>query len=254
MLLADPEDRVALRCWCGFGSPSLRNGEWARIRDYCDETGNVPWATLEMLASQEITLPRTNQIVLRFEALREALETMVNLHGPELVNTLFPQGQDWATPFRNLSYNIGTEDVGPRTLRETVRTSITQPELPTDVDYVRVMSLHKAKGLTAEMVVVLGCIEGLVPSIRHGLTGATYNRAMEEQRRLFYVAVTRTRRMLVLSSVTRLPVELAHRMGARVRPGSRFQAQTISSRLLAELGPSRPTAITGAALLAALRT
>ena len=43
--------------------------------------------------------------------------------------------------------------------------SITQPELPTDVDYVRVMSLHKSKGLTADLVIVMGCVEGLIPRI-----------------------------------------------------------------------------------------
>jgi superfamily I DNA/RNA helicase len=37
---------------------------------------------------------------------------------------------------------------------------ITQPELPTDVECVRVMSLHKSKGLTADFVVVADCIEG----------------------------------------------------------------------------------------------
>ena len=32
-LLADPGDGVALRCWCGFGSTTLNEKGWARLRD-----------------------------------------------------------------------------------------------------------------------------------------------------------------------------------------------------------------------------
>lgn len=42
-LLANPDDRVALRCWCGFGSASLRNGGWRSIRGYCEEHNQSPW-------------------------------------------------------------------------------------------------------------------------------------------------------------------------------------------------------------------
>ncbi|MEH2005336.1 UvrD-helicase domain-containing protein [Nostoc sp.] len=37
-LLANPEDRVALRCWCGFGSDSLRSGAWERLRIHCEQS------------------------------------------------------------------------------------------------------------------------------------------------------------------------------------------------------------------------
>ncbi len=41
-LLAEPEDRVALRCWCGFGSDGLGEAGWRRIRATCEETGDSP--------------------------------------------------------------------------------------------------------------------------------------------------------------------------------------------------------------------
>jgi len=129
-----------------------------------------------------------------------------------------------------------------------IQRGITQPELPTDVDYVRVMSLHKSKGLTADLVVVIGCIEGLIPTLPRDATPQEKLRALEEQRRLFYVAITRTRQTLVLSSVTRLPLADAYRMGAQVRGGGNH-APTIASRFLNELGPSRPPATPGAAIV-----
>jgi len=78
-----------------------------------------------------------------------------------------------------------------------------------------------------------------------GDTRAEEQRMREEQRRLFYVAITRARQILFLSSVSELPRDLAHRIGAQVRGGSPSHAHNISSRFLAELGRSRPTVIRG---------
>ncbi len=249
-LLVDPEDRIALRCWCGFGSNSLRSGAWTRIRQHCEATGESPRVALQRLATGDLSLPYTVGLVDRFRELQTRLEALAESRGQALVDALFPTNQDWAEPFRSIAATIEGDEFDVKTLRDTLRTAIIQPELPTDVDYVRVMSLHKSKGLTADLVVVLACIDGLVPSIRDDLTPAERDRALEEQRRLFYVAITRTRGTLVLSSVAFLPRDLAHRMRARVGPGGPTHAQTIASRFLTELGPSRPQTALGNTLLA----
>jgi superfamily I DNA/RNA helicase len=184
-------------------------------------------------------------LVERFRELRGRLRMMVNIVGPGLVEQLFPAEQDWADPFRTFASTIDEPDYSAEKLRDVLRVAITQPELPTDVDYVRIMSLHKSKGLTADFVVVVGCIEGLLPSIDTTEPMAEQQRIEEEQRRLFYVAITRTRQVLVLSSVTRLPRDLAHRIGARVTSGSATHANTITSRFLTELGPDRPEPTVG---------
>jgi len=125
-----------------------------------------------------------------------------------------------------------------------VRVGVTQMETPTDVDFVRVMSLHKSKGLTAKVVIVMGCIEGMIPRIDFDATPAERRRSLEEQRRLFYVALTRTTETLVLSSVTFIPAQQAFQMGLGVAGGA-VQA----SRFMAELGPTRPDAVAGDELL-----
>jgi superfamily I DNA/RNA helicase len=162
--------------------------------------------------------------------------------GAELVDALFPALEPWAEPFRVVASKIDEPGFGPAKLQETLRIAITQPELPTDVDYVRIMSLHKSKGLTADLVIVVGCIEGLLPSIDYEAPPDAQAAILEEQRRLFYVAISRAGRTLVLSSVTRLPRDLAWRIGAQVRGGNPTHANTIASRFLAELGLTRPAA------------
>ena len=248
-LLANPEDKVALRCWCGLGSNSLGSNAWIRLCKHCEESGESPRTVLEQLASGQTNLPHSSHLVARFREFQQNYETAQHLIGQQLVDCLFPEGATWANPFRIIASSIEGDEFTADTLRETLRIGITQPELPTDVDYVRVMSLHKSKGLTADLVLVVGCVEGLIPFVKMDLPPQDRDRAMEEQRRLFYVAITRTRKTLMLSSITQLPRNLAHRMGARVRGGSPTHASTISSRFISELGPSKPAAVLGTSVI-----
>lgn len=111
------------------------------------------------------------------------------------------------------------------------------------------MSLHKAKGLTADLVVVMGCLNGLIPRTPQDGPIEEQVRAIEEQRRLFYVALTRARHTLVLSSFISLPRDLAHRIGAQVYGGDRNRARTMASSFLEELGPDRPATVLGNSIL-----
>ncbi len=61
-------------------------------------------------------------------------------------------------------------------------------------DRVTLMSLHASKGLEFPVVFIVGCEEGLLPYERKGETVD-----IEEERRLFYVGLTRAGRKLVLT-------------------------------------------------------
>jgi DNA helicase-2/ATP-dependent DNA helicase PcrA len=65
---------------------------------------------------------------------------------------------------------------------------------------VNLMTIHSAKGLEFDVVFVAGCEDGIIPHAR-SLEEGEGN--LEEERRLFYVAVTRARRRLLISSCLR---------------------------------------------------
>jgi DNA helicase-2/ATP-dependent DNA helicase PcrA len=98
--------------------------------------------------------------------------------------------------------NIETGEIEPnvvRTLDEFMQdiALITDADKgnPDDVDRVTLMSIHSAKGLEFPYVYVVGLEENLFPSIQ-SLNSRT---DLEEERRLFYVAVTRAQQKLTLS-------------------------------------------------------
>ncbi|HUU41388.1 MAG TPA: ATP-dependent helicase, partial [Desulfatiglandales bacterium] len=251
-LLANPDDIVALRCWCGYGSSSLRSGAWLRIRQHCENNALSPRQVLQQLSTRSLTIPYTRELAERYRELEIRLATLNGLQGHNLIDAIFPNGKEWALSFRLYAQIDGEDDCDAQTLLERIKSRIIQPELPTDVDYVRVMSLHKSKGLTADMVIVLGCIAGMIPSIiPKDYTPSQQVRFIEEQRRLFFVALTRSKQTLVLSSVSTLPRNMAHRMRVPLgHGGNATHAMTISSMFLGELGHSAPSPVTGQQFLA----
>jgi DNA helicase-2/ATP-dependent DNA helicase PcrA len=66
-----------------------------------------------------------------------------------------------------------------------------------EVAKIRLMTVHAAKGLEFEHVFITGLEEGLFPHVRHN--EALNEEDAEEERRLFYVAVTRAKKNLHLS-------------------------------------------------------
>lgn len=107
------------------------------------------------------------------------------------------------------------------------------------------MTFHGSKGLTARVVILAGLCDGMMPGRDDQLSPDEAQADLEEQRRLFFVGVTRTTETLVLSHYSWLPTAVAMPLGARLgvkRPGGSL---TVASPFLQELGHELPKAVRG---------
>ena len=96
-----------------------------------------------------------------------------------------------------------------------------------DTPGVTVTTIHNAKGKEWDMVIVIGCEEGILPSaqsIKKGEELRLSGKAcpIEEERRLLFVAMTRARKILIL---TRARERTAWHKTTEQRP-SRFLQET----------------------------
>lgn len=245
-LLENREDPVAIRCWLGYGSSSLRANGYQRLRTFSADHEMTPLEALNSANINQVSIPYISGILDRYRLLIRKLELLNELDDNGKIDHLFPKGVSWAEPFRELiEEKIDNEEFSISKVVATIKQHSTQPETPMDANYVRIMSLQKSKGLSAENVIVTNCIQGLVPSYKPG-DPERMLRELEEQRRLFYVAITRTKRTLLLTNSSTLPYNLAKKMGAQLgRNVGDNLVQTITSEFISDLGPNAPEAIRG---------
>jgi DNA helicase-2/ATP-dependent DNA helicase PcrA len=112
------------------------------------------------------------------------------------------------------------------------------PEL--DDDYVTLSTIHSAKGLEWSVVHFPHLVDGAVPSDM----ALTSRSGLEEERRLFYVALTRARDELRLYVPLRMPFRRRNQDDRHAfAPLSRFLDDTVMALVdPIEVVPERPTA------------
>ena len=247
-LLVRPADRTALRAWLGLRSATGLSGGYLRIRNKAEELEIEPRDLLEKLISGEESIAHTAPVVERYATLQEKIQSIDGLEGLDLVNEILPPGND---DYRDLalmaqSIAVGTPDPGE--LLDLLTEAITQPVLPgSGEDVIRVMSLHKSKGLTAKVVMIAGCMAGALPMIPESAIDAEIDSQYKEQRRLFYVAITRATDILVISGSAIMTLKDAKSNMVKIdnirRHGDELMAQTSMSPFIDELGIVAPATI-----------
>nr|WP_222621190.1 UvrD-helicase domain-containing protein [Butyricimonas hominis] len=122
--------------------------------------------------------------------------------------------------FSETAYNEGRDDKLPSFLEGVALLTDQDSEKPEDNNKVTLMTIHSAKGLEFENVFIVGMEEDLFPAQQSAYTPA----ALEEERRLFYVALTRAEKKVVMTYAT-----------TRYKNGNVVYPQP--SRFIAEIDP-----------------
>ena len=92
-----------------------------------------------------------------------------------------------------------------------------EPFSKDDTSHAQITTLWGAKGVTADHVYVIGLCDEAIPGERQNDYAGTENDFLEEQRRLFYVSITRAKQTMVLSRPLKIESGMAKRMKLRVK-------------------------------------
>jgi DNA helicase II / ATP-dependent DNA helicase PcrA len=192
-LVVNPQDRIALRWLLGFGSGNFRTGAYARIRARCEQTGMTPWDLMAALADGNLQIAHTHHLVARFKEIRDEIFELAQADNvQEFVELWLGEQVAADEPFQILARELSASAEAAAGLLEALIAAVSLPDVPRDVAEVRIMSLHKSKGLSSPVVIIAGCAEGLLPT-RHAVKDSTRKGAVWKILRAYKPIHTRIR-------------------------------------------------------------
>jgi DNA helicase-2/ATP-dependent DNA helicase PcrA len=218
-LIGNPADGLSLKRIINVPSRGIGEKTIEKMEAFSREKGLSLFEGLKRSMGEEWLTPSVKAKVREFIQLIEELQkeaedftlsqlTLALLAKTEYLQRLKEEGTDEAfSKVENIEELInvmmGLEQGEEKVSLETFLDKVS---LVTDVDLyedkgnrVSLMTLHCAKGLEFPMVFIIGIEEGLLPHYRRG----EEIEDMEEERRLFYVGMTRAKEELFLSRAER---------------------------------------------------
>lgn len=181
-LAANPNDMVSWRYLLGGDKSDKRSApSYLFFREAAKKERLEILDVLEECASGQRTISHTSALVNRYKNIKENLEAL-RTDPYHLFKILGPDEPQYEAVLHTAFHDkLSTE--GFEGVRRLVLEKVYSSEAFAASDKVRIMTMHAAKGLSAQMVIIMSAVEGLIPQAGSG--------TIEEQRRLFYVAITR---------------------------------------------------------------
>jgi DNA helicase-2/ATP-dependent DNA helicase PcrA len=257
-LAANRDDLVALRYLLGFGSQTYRAASYRYITAYAKQNHTTIGKTFEKLKNGEIKIPKTTALLKRYIEVEQEVDKVkvtLNKDRGKLLDLFAPDNPDDAE-FRSILQwaidDISNQDVGPLNewLTKIFSFALEKISFPENVeakDHARIMSFHASKGLSAKFVIVMSCIDDLLPRTDPNRE-ISIEEQTEEQRRLFYVAITRCKSsqtdypgMLIISSFVGLPGNEA--LGFGIPASANKWRRTNATRFIREFEDTAPQTI-----------
>lgn len=180
-LAAYPDDLISWRYLLGGEKGARLATSYRHIRDYAKKEKCGILEVLEECGSGKLKIPYTYVLVKWYKEIKAQLEP-IKEDPKELLQLLGPGEVQYAEVLAR-AIKAEQNSGGFPGIRRAVLDAVFSLEASAASDRVRIMSLHAAKGLSAGMVIIMSAVEDLIPLEGKG--------SVEEQRRLFYVAITR---------------------------------------------------------------
>lgn len=214
-LAINAADEEALKRVVNYPGRGIGDVTLERLRSFASDNSCSLWEAL--LAAPGLNLGRAGtalaefaMLVKTFQAIaaRDSAYDAVNYiakHSGILTelykdnttegNSRVENVQELINAAREFSDQLDLEDRSLRAFLAEIALFTDQDSQEGNDDFVTLMTIHAAKGLEFKSVFVVGLEEGLFP----GVMAQQSREDLEEERRLFYVAVTRAEKRLTLS-------------------------------------------------------
>lgn len=212
-ILVNPEDQVALLRVINTPARGIGKTTIDRVKAYAVQNHSILWDTLKK-ASQIDTLPNAPKAkIAMFVNMIEQFKKTADGPVAALIENVFDKSglknffQAAQVPDKNEIENVNelinaAGKFDKESENPTLIDYLQQISLFSDADaydssnrQVALMTLHASKGLEFDNVFIIGLEEGLLPHER----SSDDQDQMEEERRLFFVGITRTKSRLHIS-------------------------------------------------------
>ncbi len=218
-MTVNQRDDEALRRIINFPRRGIGQATLDKISELADQTGKPMWEVLNQVKvgtraknalrdfqqmirqfikkSEEKDAYETAEYIARQSGLLDLLKRDTTVEGIGRLDNLNAL-LDGVNAFVEEDSAIDTETIPDKSLATYLQNIALLTDLDnedTDGDRVTLMSVHSAKGLEFKSVFLVGLEEKLFPSFMSMDTAE----AIEEERRLFYVAITRAEQYLTIS-------------------------------------------------------
>jgi superfamily I DNA/RNA helicase len=266
-LLAFPNDKISLRFLLGCKAGDFKTGQYKKLRDYADAHELTVKAALEAVLLDKIRITGVSGIVKDYGEILNDLAVLKRrlLEDPDNIFVHFNDDDgiefdEINSLFQDILSDNPCEDKDNeeyvsdwiKTIISKLAESLATPDSPENIEEVRIMSLHSSKGLSAKYVIMISMIDELMPFISAD-DNTNEQQIIEEQRRLFYVAMTRCKSSeneypgrLIISSFIWLNDTIAKKIGLKKANGKERQMQ--ATRFLDDFGKIKPKSVLGSTL------
>jgi DNA helicase II / ATP-dependent DNA helicase PcrA len=219
-LLVNPGDEVCLRRIINVPRRGIGDASVERLHAHARDCG-IPLHSILPKAPEYLSSGPASKVVrfnamieqLRATAATDPLSILVErvLEVTEYKKSLIDEGSEESEErLQNLDELInGVVDYEQQNENASLEDYLQDMALLTDADIksarpvgVKLMTMHAAKGLEFPVVHLAGCDEGIFPLRRHPDSEMDEISQIEEERRLFYVGVTRAEQELYLYTAT----------------------------------------------------
>ena len=199
-LIVKPDSLLHTRVWLGLGAADARAAEIKLVKD---KYGDLAAALKEANPEHFSTRSRARALCERMAELRRFLDSQEqDQKVDDILNSLFPADSSQTGTVRAMLDDLREED---DTLEQLYSEFVDYMRtIPTDPANVRIMTLMNSKGLDADHVYILGCNSGNISGPNRS-THLSDHEHKQEQRRLFYVGVTRAKKSLTISWARLIP-------------------------------------------------